>query len=66
MIPTGNLLAIDAKRIKHADKITTLFTKGEIAGKKVGDQGTAPKKAMLPGRPGLEGVVGHPDPVDER
>ena len=46
IVPTGNLLGIDAKRIKNADKITTLFTKGEVAGKKVGDQGTAPKKVM--------------------
>jgi len=46
IIPTGNLKGIDAKRIKHADKITSLFTKGEVAGKKVGDQGTAPKKVM--------------------
>ncbi|MEN3110317.1 PotD/PotF family extracellular solute-binding protein [Uliginosibacterium paludis] len=47
IMPTGNLLAIDAKRIKNADRITPLFTKGEIAGKKVGDQGTAPKKVMF-------------------
>ena len=46
IIPTGNLLGIDSKRIKNADKITSLFTKGEVAGKKVGDQGTAPKKVM--------------------
>ena len=46
IIPTGNLLGIDTKRIKNADKITTLFTKGEVAGKKVGDQGTAPKKVI--------------------
>ncbi len=46
ILPTGNLLGIDTKRIKNADKITTLFTKGEVAGKKVGDQGTAPKKVM--------------------
>ena len=52
IIPTGNLLGIDTRRIKNADKITTLFTKGEVAGKKVGDQGTAPKKVMYPpGRP---------------
>ena len=36
IIPTGNLLGIDTKRIKNADKITSLFTKGEVAGKKVG------------------------------
>jgi len=51
IVPTGNLLGIDARRIKNADKITSLFTKGEVAGKKVGDQGTAPKKVMyLPAR----------------
>jgi putative spermidine/putrescine transport system substrate-binding protein len=47
IIPTGNLKGIDVKRIKNADKITPLFTKGEIGGKKVGDQGTAPKKVMF-------------------
>jgi len=47
IIPTGNLKGIDVKRIKNADKITPLFTKGEVAGKKVGDQGTAPKKVMF-------------------
>lgn len=46
IVPTGNLKGIDTKKIKHADKITTLFTKGEVGGKKVGDQGTAPKKVM--------------------
>ena len=51
IIPTGNLLGIDTKRIKNADKITTLFTKGEVGGKKVGDQGTAPKKVMYLDKP---------------
>ncbi|MEY2843761.1 MAG: hypothetical protein RI920_1798, partial [Pseudomonadota bacterium] len=46
IIPTGNLKGIDVKRIKNADKITSLFMKGEVGGKKVGDQGTAPKKVM--------------------
>ena len=46
IIPTGNLKGMDTKRIKNADKITSLFTKGEVNGKKVGDQGTAPKKVM--------------------
>jgi putative spermidine/putrescine transport system substrate-binding protein len=46
IIPTGNLLGIDTRRIKNADKITSLFTKGEVAGRKVGDQGTAPKKVI--------------------
>ncbi|MES1162643.1 MAG: extracellular solute-binding protein, partial [Rhizobacter sp.] len=51
ILPTGNLLGIDTKRIKNADKITTLFTKGEVAGKKVGDQGTSPKKVMYVASP---------------
>ena len=51
IMPTGNLLGIDTLRIKNADKITTLFTKGEINGKKIGDQGTAPKKVMYLEKP---------------
>ena len=51
IMPTGNLLGIDTRRIKNADKITTLFTKGEINGKKIGDQGTAPKKVMYLEKP---------------
>ncbi len=47
IVPTGNIKGIDTKRIKNADKITPLFTRGEVAGKKVGDQGTAPKKVMF-------------------
>ena len=47
IVPTGNLKGIDTKRIKNADKITPLFTKGEVAGKKVGDQGTAPHKVLF-------------------
>jgi putative spermidine/putrescine transport system substrate-binding protein len=47
VVPTGNLKGIDARRIKYADKITPLFTRGEVGGKKVGDQGTAPKKVIF-------------------
>ncbi|HEX6704928.1 MAG TPA: extracellular solute-binding protein [Albitalea sp.] len=45
--PTGNLKGIDVKRVKNADKITPLFTLGEVGGKKVGDQGTAPRKVIF-------------------
>jgi putative spermidine/putrescine transport system substrate-binding protein len=39
VIPSGNLLGMDARRIKYADKITPIFTKGELPnGKKIGDQ----------------------------
>jgi putative spermidine/putrescine transport system substrate-binding protein len=47
VIPSGNLVGMDARRIKYADKITPIFTKGELpGGKKIGDQGTAPKKVF--------------------
>ena len=47
LIPAGTLAGMDAKRIKLADKITPVLTKGEVNGKKIGDQGTAPKKVMF-------------------
>ncbi|KAB2847915.1 MAG: extracellular solute-binding protein [Hyphomicrobiaceae bacterium] len=48
LVPSGNMLAMDAKKIKNFDKITPVFTKGELPnGKKIGDQGTAPKKVMF-------------------
>jgi len=46
LIPSGNLLGMDAKRIKSANKITPVFTKGQVGGKTIGDQGTAPKKVF--------------------
>jgi putative spermidine/putrescine transport system substrate-binding protein len=61
LIPSGNILSLDAKKIKEFDNITPIFTKGELPnGKKIGDQGTAPKKVMF-----LEGqhstkFAGHP------
>ncbi|MBB3999608.1 ABC transporter substrate-binding protein [Aureimonas pseudogalii] len=45
-VPTGNLMGMDAKRIKEFDEITTVFTKGEIDGKAIGGQGTAPWKVL--------------------
>ena len=45
-VPTGNLMGMDAKRIKEFDNITPVFTKGEINGKKIGAQGTAPWKVL--------------------
>ncbi len=62
IMPTGNLLGIDTKRIKHADKITPLFTRGEVAGKKVGDQGTAPKKVMYLEKPDSKTFASSPTP----
>ncbi len=46
LIPSGNIQGMDARRIKQADNITPIFTKGEIDGRKIGDQGTAPKKVF--------------------
>lgn len=46
LIPSGNIQGMDARRIKQADNITPVFTKGEVGGRKIGDQGTAPKKVF--------------------
>jgi putative spermidine/putrescine transport system substrate-binding protein len=48
LAPSGNILPIDAKKIKEFDNITPVFTKGQLPnGKVIGDQGTAPKKVMF-------------------
>src|ERR1700743_1026726 len=48
LVPSGNILAVDAKKIKQFENITPVFTKGQLPnGKKIGDQGTAPKKVMF-------------------
>ena len=46
LVPSGNILGMDSKRIKYFDNISTTHTAGEIGGKKIGDQGTAPKKVF--------------------
>jgi putative spermidine/putrescine transport system substrate-binding protein len=46
IVPSGNLQGMDRNRIAQADNITTVFTKGEVNGKKIGDQGTSPVKVM--------------------
>jgi len=46
LIPAGAFLGMDAKRIKLADQIAPVLTRGEVDGKTVGLQGTAPKKVM--------------------
>src|ERR1700758_2807132 len=47
LVPSGNILALDAKKIKEFDNITPVFTKGQLpSGKKIGDQGTAPWKVL--------------------
>ena len=48
LVPSGNLLGMDANKITNFDKITPVLTKGELPnGTKIGDQGTAPKKVMF-------------------
>ena len=46
LVPSGNLVGMDAKKIKLADEITTVLSKGIINGKKIGSQGTAPFKVF--------------------
>jgi len=48
LVPSGNLKAMDGRKIKQYDQITPVITKCELPdGKKIGDQGTAPKKVMF-------------------
>ncbi len=59
IIPSGNLMGMDANRIKLVNEISTVFTKGEVAGRKIGDQGTAPiKVSYLPARDGKTFATG--------
>ena len=47
LVPSGNIFALDSKKIKQFDNITPVFTKGQLPnGKKIGDQGTAPWKVL--------------------
>src|SRR5437764_2054213 len=47
LVPSGNIRALDSKKIKEFDNITPVFTKGETpGGKKIGGQGTAPWKVL--------------------
>ena len=48
LVPSGNILGMDARKIKEFDNITPVFNKGQLPnGKVIGDQGTAPKKVMF-------------------
>jgi len=43
IIPAGNILGMDTKKIKNFDQIVPIFTKGELPdGTPISDQGTAP------------------------
>ncbi|MCO6418103.1 extracellular solute-binding protein [Siccirubricoccus sp. KC 17139] len=46
IVPSGNLVGMDANGIAKVGEITPVFTKGEIGGRKIGLQGTAPSKVM--------------------
>src|SRR3977135_1508921 len=47
LVPSGNIFALDARKIKEFDNITPVFTKGHLPnGKQIGDQGTAPWKVL--------------------
>jgi putative spermidine/putrescine transport system substrate-binding protein len=47
LVPSGNILGLDTRKIKEFNNITPVFTKGELPnGKKIGSQGTAPWKVL--------------------
>ena len=47
LMPSGNMAGIEVKRVKMAERIAPLFTRGEVAGRRIGDQGSAPKKTAF-------------------
>ena len=46
LIPSGNIMGLDATKIKNAGNITTVLTKGTVDGKKIGLDGTAPAEVF--------------------
>src|SRR6204780_4023831 len=47
LVPSGNIFALDTRKIKEFDNITPVFTKGQLPnGKKICAQGTAPWKVL--------------------
>jgi putative spermidine/putrescine transport system substrate-binding protein len=48
IIPTGNVLGMDTRKIKHSDKIVPIFTRGELPdGTPVSSEGTAPHEVSF-------------------
>ncbi|WP_422074734.1 ABC transporter substrate-binding protein [Tranquillimonas rosea] len=46
LVPSGNLMGMDASRIERADDIASVITEGTVNGKEVGLQGTAPAEVF--------------------
>ena len=64
LVPSGNLMGMDAKKIKLFDKLATVITKGEVDGKKIGDQGTSPHKVLYLEKQRSKDFAKEPDRVD--
>ena len=58
IVPTGNLKGIDTKKIKNADKITSLFTKGEVGRQEGRRPGHGAEEGDLPRRREAQEVLG--------
>jgi spermidine/putrescine-binding protein len=63
IVPTGNLKGIDTKKIKNADKITTLFTKGKVAWQDRGRPGHCAQESDFLGRRKAKVFCQEPDAV---
>ncbi|PQO23333.1 ABC transporter substrate-binding protein [Rhodobacteraceae bacterium WD3A24] len=46
LVPSGNLMGMDARRIERADQIEPVITQGTVGGEPVGLQGTAPSEVF--------------------
>ena len=61
LVPSGNILPLDARKIKEFNNITPVFTKGELPnGKKIGGQGTAPWKVLYLDGPNSKSFASKP------
>ena len=46
LIPSGNLMGVDASRIGRADQVASVIREGTVAGQPVGSDGTAPFEVL--------------------
>ena len=46
LIPSGNMMGMDARRIERIDDLATVISRGAVAGEKIGWDGTAPHEVL--------------------
>lgn len=62
IVPRGVIQGLDTKRIKLWDKVTSIYTKGEFAGKQISRSGVSPYEVMY--LDSKEGTTFHDGPTE--